>query len=130
MSLRMELTMTNKMSTPHAVVVGAGLGGMAAAIRLRGRGYRVTLVEANEQLGGRASVFKQDGYIFDAGPTVVTAPYLFDEVFESVGRKTTDYFETVPVDPRACGSVNLSASAFLCDRPGQGALRVLFKQNV
>ena len=91
--------MINRLSTPHAVVVGAGLGGMAAAIRLRGRGYRVTLVEANEQLGGRASVFKQDGYIFDAGPTVVTAPYLFDEVFEAVGRKTTDYFETVPVDP-------------------------------
>jgi phytoene desaturase len=72
---------------------------MSAAIRLRARGYRVTLVEANEQLGGRASVFKRDGFSFDAGPTVVTAPYLFDELFALVGRRAEDYFELMPVDP-------------------------------
>ena len=73
---------------PHAIVIGAGFGGLASAIRLRSRGYRVTLLEANEQTGGRASAWHQDGFVFDAGPTVITAPYLFDELFDSVGRDT------------------------------------------
>ncbi|MGM0578051.1 MAG: phytoene desaturase family protein [Myxococcota bacterium] len=89
---------------PHAVVVGAGFGGMAAAIRLRAQGWRVTLLEALDQPGGRAAVFRRDGFTFDAGPTVITAPYLFDELFEAVGRRARDYFELVPVDPfyRVC----------------------------
>ena len=61
----------------RAVVIGAGLGGLAAALRLRARGYAVTVLEARDQAGGRAGVFRQDGFQFDAGPTVVTAPYLF-----------------------------------------------------
>ncbi len=83
----------------HAVVIGAGLGGLAAAVRLRAMGYRVTLLEAGDQAGGRARVFRRDGYSFDAGPTVVTAPYLFDELFELVGRDRRDYYDLVPVDP-------------------------------
>ncbi|HSC86675.1 MAG TPA: phytoene desaturase family protein [Polyangiaceae bacterium] len=83
----------------HAVVVGAGFGGLAAAIRLRALGYRVTLVEAGDQLGGRARVFRRDGYIFDAGPTVITAPYLFDELFATAGRDRRDYVDFLPVDP-------------------------------
>lgn len=86
-------------SSQHAVVVGGGFGGLAAAVRLRARGYRVTLVEATSQLGGRASVFKQDGFTFDAGPTVITAPWLFDELFALTGRRTEDYIDLVPVDP-------------------------------
>ena len=86
------------MSTEHAVVVGAGMGGMAAAIRLRARGYRVTLLEANEQLGRRAATFASEGFRFD-GTTVVTAPYLFDELFQLVGRDPKDYYEMQPVDP-------------------------------
>jgi len=86
-------------SAPTAVVIGAGLGGIAAAIRLRARGYRVTLVEANEQLGGRASTWNVDGYTFDAGPTVITASYLIDELFELVGRRREDYVELVTIDP-------------------------------
>lgn len=82
-----------------AVVVGAGLGGLAAAVRLRARGYEVTIVEATSQPGGRASVFTQDGFSFDAGPTVVTAPYLIDELFALVGRDPRDYYELMPVDP-------------------------------
>lgn len=89
----------NVAHAPHAVVVGAGFGGMAAAIRLRARGYRVTLLEALEQTGGRACVFKRDGFTFDAGPTVITAPYLVDELFELVGRKPADHYTMVPVDP-------------------------------
>jgi phytoene desaturase len=87
------------MSTNHAIVIGAGLGGLAAAIRLRKMGWRVTVLEAGDQAGGRARVFLRDGYSFDAGPTVITAPYLFDELFESVGRDRRDYYDLVPVDP-------------------------------
>ena len=87
------------MSTEHAIVIGSGMGGMAAAIRLRARGYAVTLLEANDQLGGRAATYTSEGFRFDAGPTVVTAPYLFDELFRLVGRDPKDYYEMQPVDP-------------------------------
>ncbi|TVQ94458.1 MAG: phytoene desaturase [Deltaproteobacteria bacterium] len=87
------------MTTQTAIVIGSGLGGLAAAIRLRTKGYRTILLEANEQLGGRASVFKRDGFTYDAGPTVVTAPHLFEELFRMAGRDPDDYYEMVPVDP-------------------------------
>lgn len=83
----------------RAVVIGAGFGGLAAAVRLRAMGYHVTVVEALDQPGGRARVFHRDGHTFDAGPTVITAPYLIDELFALVGRDPRDYFELVPVDP-------------------------------
>ena len=83
----------------RAVVVGAGFGGLAAAVRLRSLGMDVTLLEALPDPGGRARTFHRDGFTFDAGPTVVTAPYLFDELFTQVGRDPRDYFELLPVDP-------------------------------
>jgi phytoene desaturase len=83
----------------RAVVIGSGFGGLAAAVRLRSRGYAVTVLEALDQPGGRARVFRQDGFTFDAGPTVITAPYLLDELFACVGRDMRDYFELLPVDP-------------------------------
>ncbi len=86
------------MSDP-AVVIGSGFGGLAAAVRLRARGHRVVLLEAMDQPGGRAAVFHRDGFTFDAGPTVITAPYLLHELFELAGRDSRDYFELVPVDP-------------------------------
>lgn len=81
------------------VVIGAGFGGLAAAIRLCAMGHEVLVLEAGSQIGGRARVFRQDGFTFDAGPTVITAPYLFDELFEAVGRNRRDYFDLAPVDP-------------------------------
>ena len=84
---------------PHAVVVGAGLGGLAAAIRLGARGFRVTLLDRLDQPGGRARVFEQDGFTFDAGPTVVTAPFLFEELWQLCGRELSDDVELVPIDP-------------------------------
>jgi phytoene desaturase len=87
------------MSQQTAIVIGSGLGGLAAAIRLRTKGYKTTLLEANEQLGGRASVFRRDGFVYDAGPTVVTAPHLFEELFRMAGRDPADYYEMLPVDP-------------------------------
>jgi len=81
------------------IVIGSGFGGLAAAVRMRALGYEVKLLEARDQPGGRASVFLRDGYSFDAGPTVITAPYLFAELFELVGKDWRDYYELMPVDP-------------------------------
>lgn len=85
--------------TPHAVVVGAGFGGLAAAARMRAKGYRVTLLERGGSLGGRARVFERDGFRHDAGPTVITAPFLFDELFALFGKRREDYVTFVPLSP-------------------------------
>jgi phytoene desaturase len=77
-------------SRPHAVVIGAGFGGLAAAVRLLARGYRVTVHEKLEQAGGRASVFRQDGFTFDAGPTIITLPHLLEELWTISGRNMAD----------------------------------------
>lgn len=82
-----------------AIVIGSGFGGLAAAIRMIKKGYEVTLLESMNQLGGRAAVFKKDGFTFDAGPTVVTAPYLLNELFEMHGEDPKDYFKLTPCDP-------------------------------
>ena len=82
-----------------AVIVGAGFGGMASALRLRRLGYEVTVVDNNPQAGGRAQVYEMNGYKFDAGPTVITAPFLFDELFDLYGKKRADYVDFLPVEP-------------------------------
>ncbi len=87
------------MKPDPTIVLGGGFGGLSAAVRLRAMGHRVILLEAGSELGGRARVFRQDGFTFDAGPTVITAPYLFDELFAAAGRDRRDYFDLVPVDP-------------------------------
>ncbi len=84
---------------PHAVVIGGGLGGMAAALRLRAKGYRVTLFDRMPMLGGRAQVLQRDGFRYDAGPTVITAHFLFEELFELFGKRLEDYIQLVPLDP-------------------------------
>jgi phytoene desaturase len=80
-------------------IIGSGFGGLAAAVRLQSRGYEVHLLEARDQLGGRASVYRQDGFTFDAGPTVITAPFLFEELFAVAGRRLQDAVTLVPLDP-------------------------------
>jgi phytoene desaturase len=85
--------------SPAAVVIGSGFGGLAAAIRLRCKGYRVTVLERLDQPGGRASVFRQDGFTFDAGPTIVTAPFLLEELFALAGRRFADRVRLVPMQP-------------------------------
>ncbi|MCA3555521.1 phytoene desaturase [Aestuariivirga sp.] len=84
---------------PHAAVIGSGLGGLAAAIRLGARGYRVTVFEKLEQPGGRASVFRQDGFTFDAGPTIITAPFILDELWALAGAKFSDDVTLKALDP-------------------------------
>ena len=84
---------------PHAVVIGAGFGGLAAAVRLGARGYRVTVLERLDAPGGRAYVHRQDGFTFDAGPTIVTAPFLFDELWHLCGRRLEDDVELRSLAP-------------------------------
>jgi phytoene desaturase len=83
----------------HAVVLGAGLGGLAAAIRLRARGYEVDVHERLDEPGGRARTFIHEGIAFDAGPTVITAPFLLDELFALAGLRREDAIELLPVRP-------------------------------
>jgi phytoene desaturase len=83
----------------QALVIGSGFGGMAAALRLRAKGYEVTVVDRCSQLGGRAQVFERQGFRHDAGPTVITAPFLFDELFELFGEKFSDHVTLVPLKP-------------------------------
>ncbi len=83
----------------RAVVVGAGFGGIAAALRLRAKGYGVTLIDRAPRCGGRAQVFERDGFRHDAGPTVITADFLFRELFELFGKRLEDYLTLVPLDP-------------------------------
>jgi phytoene desaturase len=90
---------TKRDARPHAVVIGAGLGGLAAAVRLGARGYRVTVLERLEQAGGRARVFRQDGFIFDAGPTIITVPFVFEELWSLCGKRFSDDVKLVELDP-------------------------------
>ena len=80
------------------IVIGSGFGGLAAALRMRAKGFDVTLVEKHPDLGGRARVFKKDKFIYDGGPTVITAPYLFNELFSLFNKKISDYVKIVPLD--------------------------------
>ena len=82
-----------------ALVVGSGFGGISSALRLKSLGYKVKLYERLNQIGGRARVFKKSGYTFDAGPTVITAPFLFDELFDLFGKKRENYVKFVKLDP-------------------------------
>jgi phytoene desaturase len=81
------------------VVIGSGFGGLAAAVRLAGRGHAVTLLDKRDRPGGRAYVYERDGFRFDGGPTVITAPWLITELFDLAGRDAADFVRFVPVDP-------------------------------
>ena len=82
----------------HAAVIGGGFGGIAAALRLRAKGYRVTVFDRCARLGGRAQFFERDGFRYDAGPTVLTAPFLLEELFALFGKNLRDYVDIVPLN--------------------------------
>ena len=81
----------------NSIVIGSGFGGIAAALRLKAKGHQVTLVEKHPDLGGRARVFKKNGFTFDGGPTVITAPYLINELFDLFKKDPKDYIELTPL---------------------------------
>ena len=82
----------------NSIVIGAGFGGIAAALRLRAKNHKVTLIEKQPDLGGRARVFRKNGFTFDGGPTVITAPYLINELFELFKKDPKDYIELSPLN--------------------------------
>ena len=82
-----------------AVVIGAGFGGLALAIRLQASGTQVTLLEKRDKPGGRAYVYEDQGFVFDAGPTVITDPSCIEELFTLAGKRIGDYVEMLPVTP-------------------------------
>jgi len=84
---------------PTAVVIGTGFGGLAAAIRLSVKGYRVQMLEKLDAPGGRAYVHKQDGFTFDAGPTIITLPHLIGELFTLCGREMKDHVDLRLMSP-------------------------------
>ena len=81
----------------NSIVIGSGFGGIAAALRLKAKGHKVTLIEKHSDLGGRARVFKKDGFVFDGGPTVITAPYLINELFELFQKDPKNYIKLSPL---------------------------------
>ena len=83
----------------RALVIGAGFGGIASALRLRAKGYEVTLIDRCASLGGRAQIFERGGFRHDAGPTVITAPFLFEELFALFGERFSEHVELVPLKP-------------------------------
>lgn len=83
----------------NIIVIGSGFGGLAAAIRLQAQGHNVTVIEKRDKPGGRAYVYEQDGFTFDGGPTIITAPWLIHDLFTLCGRKTEDYVKIIPIDP-------------------------------
>ncbi|MDC6468607.1 phytoene desaturase family protein [Candidatus Pelagibacter sp.] len=81
-----------------SIIIGSGFGGIAAALRLKAKNHDVTLIEKHLDLGGRARVFKKNGFTFDAGPTVITAPYLIEELFELFNKKAENYIKLTPLN--------------------------------
>lgn len=82
-----------------AIVIGSGFGGLSIAIRLAARGYKVEIFEKNDMIGGHAYQFKEKGYTFDMGPSLITAPEIIRKVFESAGKKLDDYIESTLLNP-------------------------------
>ncbi len=84
-----------------AVVIGAGLGGLATACRLAHRGWSVTVLERASQPGGKMNRLKRDGFTFDTGPSLITMPWVFESFFRDVGCELRDHIELMPVHPLA-----------------------------
>jgi phytoene desaturase len=94
-----DITLDAENSAGRVIVIGGGFGGMAAALRARAMGFSVTLVERLDHLGGRAQVFERDGFKHDAGPTVITAPFLFEELYQLFGENLKDHLTFTPLEP-------------------------------
>ena len=95
----------------NSIVIGSGFGGIAAALRLKAKGHQVKLIEKHPDLGGRARVFKRNGFTYDGGPTVITAPYLINELFELFEKNPKDYIELSPLNPTPM-NIDLTTAAF------------------
>lgn len=97
--MRSPIPAPNLSRQAHAIVIGSGFGGLAAAIRLGAKGYRVTVLEKLDDIGGRAYVHRRGGYTFDAGPTIVTAPFLLEELWTLCDKTMSNHITLKPLDP-------------------------------
>ena len=95
----MNLAPPERDSRPHAAIIGAGIGGLATGALLAARGYRVSLFDPLDAPGGRAYAHRQDGFVFDAGPTIITAPWLFEKLWEDCGGRMQDDLDLRACDP-------------------------------
>lgn len=89
----------NQKTTKKILIIGAGLGGLSAAINLATEGFQVDLVEKNAHLGGKLNVLEKDGFCFDLGPSILTMPHIFEQLFSKAGRRMEDYVSIEPVTP-------------------------------
>jgi diapolycopene oxygenase len=87
------------MNNQHIVVIGAGLGGLSAAISLASEGFSVDLLEKNDKVGGKLNILHKDGFAFDLGPSILTMPHIFQKLFERVGKNMADYVQIQTVEP-------------------------------
>ena len=106
-----------------AIVIGSGLGGIASAIRLRAKNYDVTLIEKNSDLGGRARTFYKNGYTFDAGPTVITAPYLIEELFSLFKKDYINYLLSI-ILPAVISGLSIPVFKHLLGAEGYGLFSI------
>ena len=86
-------------SKPSVIIIGAGFAGLSAAALLSNQGYRVTVLEKNNTVGGRAQVFKKKGFTFDMGPSWYLMPDVFETFFNKLGKKPADLFKLIRLDP-------------------------------
>ena len=87
------------MHKQHIVVIGAGLGGLSAAISLATEGFSVDLLEKNDKVGGKLNILHKDGFSFDLGPSILTMPHIFEQLFTKAGRNMADYVSIERVEP-------------------------------
>jgi phytoene dehydrogenase-like protein len=93
------------------IIIGSGFGGLGAAVRLAARGYQVELFERRDKLGGRAYVYEQNGFKFDGGPTIVTAPFMFDDIWNMAGANREAYVQFVECNPITASSIRISGAS-------------------
>ena len=83
----------------EVVIIGGGLGGIATAIFLSQRNFKITIIEKNENIGGKMNFFTKNGYSFDTGPSLITIPYIFENMFSKVGEKMSDHLDLIKINP-------------------------------
>ncbi|MDO9270186.1 MAG: phytoene desaturase family protein [Methylobacter sp.] len=109
----------NNNNKPHVVVIGAGLGGLSAAISLATEGFSVDLLEKNDKVGGKLNVLKKDGFTFDLGPSILTMPHIFRQLFERAGKNMDDYVTIESVEPHWRNFFEDGSTLDLCSDPAR-----------
>ena len=89
------------MAQKHALIIGGGLGGLATALRLSAQGWAVTVCEAGSTVGGKMNRLNRNGFVFDTGPSLITMPWVFEELFKEAGSNFQEHVQLIPLNPLA-----------------------------